>query len=458
MLNWLNKQWSVRVLAFSFIVLAVGAVESFHRNQVSFLKNESAAEAKKHLSVIRSRLEAAIVSDIYVLNSLSTLITVNPDAGPKEWEKIAANIIREGTHVKIIGLAKDDVINFVYPFRGNEKAIGVAYRDVPDQWESVRIAHEIEQIFISGPVDLVQGGKGLIARNPIFTDPPFNKDYWGVCSAIIDFQSLFKDVGVENFELKYRLGIRGLNSTGKEGAIFYGDSSVFEDAFATEQVNFPYGSWYIAASLDGDALADLPWYRVYFVRLVGYVLLFVLSLAFMTIYQLYTMARSRSLHDELTKLPNRRYFIYSLKQQFDSARKHGTETFAVMNLDLDKFKAINDTYGHAAGDKVLVACAERLKSVLRSSDIVARIGGDEFLILLPRVKDDVDARAISQKLQRVICGTPVIYEQDLIYLKVSIGWVTYDSCYEDVDALIRAADERMYEEKRQALHAPNFVK
>lgn len=80
------------------------------------------------------------------------------------------------------------------------------------------------------------------------------------------------------------------------------------------------------------------------------------------------------MHDELTMLPNRRYFMYSLKMAFRDAKSSGSERFAVMNIDLDGFKSINDTYGHAAGDKVLVEVSKRIRAVLRSSDIVARMG------------------------------------------------------------------------------------
>ncbi|WP_394249939.1 diguanylate cyclase [Vibrio profundi] len=446
--NSVSKQWPIKILLLVFILFAIGAIEVLHRNQQAFLENNSVAEAKKHLSVIRSRLEAAIVADIYVINSLSTLVTVNPNSTFAQWEKVASSVIREGTHVKVIGLAKNDKINFIYPLRGNERAVGLDYRTVPEQWATVKLAKKIEQIFIAGPVNLIQGGRGLIARLPIFMDPPFNRNYWGVCSAVIDLDSLFNDVGIENFEHKYQLAIRGLDSSGESGPIFYGSKKIFDEAFATENVNFPYGGWTLAAALEEELLADIAWYRINIVYLIGYPVLLLLVAAFVMVFRLYTIANSRSLHDELTKLPNRRYFMYSLNQLFDHAKRYGTERFAVLNIDLDKFKAINDTYGHAAGDKVLIACAERIKNVLRSSDIVARIGGDEFLILLPRIIDDNNVSVINLELQKAICSTPVIYEQHLIYLEVSVGWATYDASLKDVDSLLKLADEKMYAEKR----------
>ncbi|WP_286301728.1 diguanylate cyclase [Vibrio apostichopi] len=446
-----SKQWPAKLLSLLLFLVVVTAIEVFHAKQLTFLKNESYSEAKKQLSIIRSRIEAAIVSDMYILNNFSTLVTINPDSDMKSWDKIAQNIIRDGYHIRLIGLAEDDILNFVYPMEGNEQILGIDYRDHPTQWESVEIARNIGNTFIAGPFDLFQGGQALITRTPIFRDPPFNQDYWGVSSAVIDLDELYEDVGIGKIENKYELAIRGANSSGKEGPIFHGEQHVFTNAFATEQVNFPYGGWFLALSGNEHVLMDVPWYRIQIVRLVGYTIMLVLAIAFMTIYRLYRIADSRSMHDELTMLPNRRYFMYSLKQAFKVTQKQRARTFAVVNIDLDGFKAINDTFGHAAGDQVLIECAKRIKSELRVSDLVARIGGDEFLVLLPRIIDEQHASSIVAKLRRAICTTPVVYEAHSIYLRISVGWIIHNNNYDDVDALLKAADEKMYEQKRQVI-------
>ncbi|MCG9555462.1 sensor domain-containing diguanylate cyclase [Vibrio sp. Isolate31] len=446
-----SKQWPAKLLALLFFLVFTSAIEFFHSKELSYIKDESYAGAKKQLSTVRSRIEAAIVSDMYILNNLSTLVTLNPNGEQKGWGQIAQNIIRDGFHIQLIGLAEDDVLNFVYPMEGNEQIIGIDYRDYPDQWEPIQIARELGNTFISGPFDLFQGGSALITRTPIFRDSPFNQDYWGVCSAVIDLAALFEGVGIGKIENKYQLAIRGANSSGKDGAVFYGSQDVFDNAFATEQVSFPYGGWYLALSGNEHVLTDEPWYRIQALRLVGYSIMLVLAVAFFTIYRLYRIADSRSMHDELTMLPNRRYFMCSLKQAFKAIQKHRARTFAVVNIDLDGFKAINDTYGHAAGDQVLIECANRIRSELRVSDIVARIGGDEFLVLLPRIIDAQHVSSIVTKLRKSICSTPVVYESHSIYLRISVGWVINNNNYNDVDALLKAADEKMYEKKRQVI-------
>ncbi|RTZ18133.1 sensor domain-containing diguanylate cyclase [Vibrio aquaticus] len=445
-----GKHLYINALFLITIVFSVGLVESLDKSQKSFLRDSLLARAKEELSIVRSEIEAAVVSDIYVANGLSALIAANPEYEFSGWSLIASSIMRKSRHIQVLGLAPDDVIRYIYPEEGNEKALGLDYRTVPSQWRTVKKAQEIQDIFIAGPVNLVQGGRGLVARIPIFSDPPYNDQYWGGCSVVISLDSLFLDVGIASFEHKYNVALRGTDSSGADGEVFYGIQSTFDNAFAVESVHFPHGSWVIAASTRSDLLADSEWYRVHAVRLLGYPMLTLLIIAFFITYRLYKNANRRALHDELTRLPNRRYFMYTLNEHFDTAARNlNKHKFAILNIDLDKFKRINDTYGHAAGDKVLIATAERLKSVLRASDVIARTGGDEFLVLLPRVERVEDIDIINIELQKAICHTPIIYEQHLINIHVSVGYALYKEDLLDVDDMLKLADVRMYQEKRR---------
>src|SRR5690606_22673848 len=186
-----DKQWGIKLLFFLFVVLSVGVVEVLNRNQLQVLEEHLQREAKDQLSAIRSKLEATIVSDIYIVSSLATLVSLHPSSNVQALDEASSKIIRKGRHIKNVVLAKDDVVNYVYPLSGNEQVLGLDYHTVPKQWASILKAKNIAEIFIAGPVNLVQGGRGLIARVPIFSDPPLNTQYWGVCSAVLNFDSLF---------------------------------------------------------------------------------------------------------------------------------------------------------------------------------------------------------------------------------------------------------------------------
>ncbi|MDW3189948.1 GGDEF domain-containing protein, partial [Vibrio sp. Vb0932] len=226
------------------------------------------------------------------------------------------------------------------------------------------------------------------------------------------------------------------------GDMFFGDPNQTGKLYAKEHVHFPYGGWSMAAYAGGQLEQQISWFELNIVRIIGYPILIALSIALIVIYRLYIIADDRALHDELTHLPNRRYFMQSYKQQFEIAKRYKKRySFALINIDLDRFKHINDTFGHDAGDKVLIATAERIKSSLRRSDMVARMGGDEFLVVVHNLGMEEHVQKLLQKLRLALCSTPVIYDEELIYLRVSIGYAIFDPQMTSPEQMMKIADE-----------------
>lgn len=152
-------------------------------------------------------------------------------------------------------------------------------------------------------------------------------------------------------------------------------------------------------------------------------------------------------HDTLTGLPNRLRFLASLEQTLRRAERHG-QCAAVMFLDLDRFKAINDTLGHAGGDMVLKIVAERLRDSVRDEDTVARLAGDEFVVVLEEIGGPADAREPAEKIIQAI-RQPMVLEDQQITTSTSIGISVYPHDGRDSEALIRAADAAMYQAKQE---------
>ena len=152
------------------------------------------------------------------------------------------------------------------------------------------------------------------------------------------------------------------------------------------------------------------------------------------------------MHDQKTGLPNRTLFDDRLAQAISGAERHGW-MLAVMFLDLDRFKAINDTHGHAAGDAVLTIVAERLLSHARDEDSVCRNGGDEFLYLLidPAGRENV-ARIAG--LVRATLAEPIAIDDLQLVITPSIGISLYPDHGTSADQLIAQADAAMYQSKR----------
>jgi diguanylate cyclase (GGDEF)-like protein len=158
--------------------------------------------------------------------------------------------------------------------------------------------------------------------------------------------------------------------------------------------------------------------------------------------------RHNALHDPLTGLPNRTLFMDRLGQALTQSRRQPEYLFAVLFLDLDRFKIINDSLGHLTGDQLLITLARRLESSMRGLDTVSRLGGDEFVILLDNLKEPSDALRIAERLQRE-CSQPFHLDGHEIFTGVSIGIAFSSAGYTHPAEILRDADTAMYRAKAE---------
>jgi diguanylate cyclase (GGDEF)-like protein len=155
--------------------------------------------------------------------------------------------------------------------------------------------------------------------------------------------------------------------------------------------------------------------------------------------------RHMALHDALTGLATRLLLDDRLTAAVEDARRHKTG-LALLMIDIDKFKEVNDTFGHHGGDEVLRATADRLMQAVRKTDTVARMGGDEFVVLLPHMKDPMMAEVIAAKIVKSL-ATPVLYTGREIPISVSVGVCTSAMRGLDAEALLNSADDALYQAK-----------
>ena len=156
--------------------------------------------------------------------------------------------------------------------------------------------------------------------------------------------------------------------------------------------------------------------------------------------------RQQALTDSLTGLPNRTLFMAKLDDAVRQARRSKTPIFAVIVLDLDRFKLINDSIGHLAGDYLLENVAAKLRLCVRDVDVVARMGGDEFMILLHGVTAPIDVLPVVERIQTEL-GIPVHLAQQEIASSASMGVAIWEEVYQGPEELLRAADTAMYQAK-----------
>ncbi|HYC41961.1 MAG TPA: diguanylate cyclase [Noviherbaspirillum sp.] len=151
-------------------------------------------------------------------------------------------------------------------------------------------------------------------------------------------------------------------------------------------------------------------------------------------------------YDELTGLPNRRLFQDRMRSALARTRRH-VERIALLYVDIDDFKQINDSLGHAAGDQLLAEVAHRLQQCVREEDTVARVGGDEFVVLLEEIQEPEDAQLVADKITATI-SQPVHQDGQLLCVQPSIGIALYPDDGASADELLKHADMKMYESKK----------
>jgi len=155
--------------------------------------------------------------------------------------------------------------------------------------------------------------------------------------------------------------------------------------------------------------------------------------------------RRKAMHDQLTGLPNRASFLEALDRGLRKARRRPSH-FSVLFVDLDRFKEVNDTMGHTAGDQLLLAVSERLTKAVRQSDLVARLAGDEFVVLIEEHKGPEEVMIVAQKILALL-ERPVMLEWREVAISASVGIASFPEDGEDAETLMKHADLAMYQAK-----------
>jgi diguanylate cyclase (GGDEF)-like protein/PAS domain S-box-containing protein len=211
-------------------------------------QNDQAMAVSLKLSALRAHIEKEITQNLLLVYGTANFISVNPKLSQAQFQQYAKGVMAGQNLLKNLGAAPDFVIKYIYPLEGNRQMLGVDYRQLEDQWELVRQVQETGDMVVAGPLQLVQGGWGLIGRAPVVLRTAGSPGFWGVVSAVIDVDRLFANVGIDR-PGDLDIAIRGTDGTGGRGDVFLGDLTLFDPSKKAVRmaVTFPSGSWQMAA-------------------------------------------------------------------------------------------------------------------------------------------------------------------------------------------------------------------
>jgi len=386
------------------------------------------ADVHENVQSIVAKLEQCILSNSQLVHGLIFSLKAEPNMSPEKFNQIASQLFNQESLIRVVAVAPDLVNNRVYPLKGFEHVMGMDYRTMPKHLSAALEAKKTKQVVIAGPHDLPKKGTGLIMRYPIFLPENGKDQFWGIASAVLDVGKLFELAGLNSPDLQIDVAIRGKDGKGAFGEQFFGNAEVLDSNPEFMTVDLPNGSWQIAAMPKGGWV--IPASRIWTDRLVILGFGILLTIPLLLVGQLASRRRLHltelqqaksqiehfAMHDALTGLPNRRYFETAMEKL---TPQQVAQTCLIL-VDLDRFKEVNDTLGHAAGDALLVHLTRILKSSIGKNDFAARMGGDEFVIVSRGGSDIADIEEMAGRIISLM-EIPFVYNDQKCHAGVSIG-------------------------------------
>lgn len=411
----------------------------------SYVQNEIQLETVKmeHLALSKSnKVRGVLEKLLFKTQTLSTLV-IQGNGTVKDFERTAATIIDDPCIANLI-LAPAGIVSIVYPLAGNEAVLGMNYFSEQAGNQEAIQARNSGQLVLGGPFELMQGGQALVGRLPVFLPDASGKDYfWGMVSVTLKYPQALDGAELDLLkEQGFAFEIWRISPDTAEKQIIAKSDYEYDERtnYVEERLPILNAEWHFKISPIRN------WYQIpetWLFLLVGTLLS--LLLAFLVNYslnlqQMKLHLEDLTIRDALTGVLNRRGVFQLLESMIsDSDRK-----FLLCYIDLNKFKEVNDLYGHSAGDQALIYIAQAFRRRCGHGDTLGRIGGDEFILVCNNAPDDTRLNNIIQLVREDL-------NQNLLEKKFnisfSVGYVLFPDDGRTPDELLSRADARMYQQK-----------
>lgn len=233
--------------AIALVVILISAAFAEHQNKV--VSDQAVrADVLTKVNLIRAKLEGNINGNLQLVRGLVAAVVTEPYMGQQRFASLASNLFGADSQLNNIAGAPDLVVSLMYPMEGNEQAMGLDYRKNERQRAAALRARDERKLVLAGPVELKQGGQGFIGRFPVFVPSAGNTErFWGIISAVVDVQRLYKASGMLDDDLGIDIALIGRDALGHRGGQFYGNEEISKSDPVTADVLLPSGSWQLAA-------------------------------------------------------------------------------------------------------------------------------------------------------------------------------------------------------------------
>lgn len=386
----------------------------------------------------QDKVNDLINDNVQLLQGYLAYIKSNPEVSEDETYSYLEHLTENNKrYIRNIGIVKDTTIIYNYPREGNEKAIGIDLATIEGQREVVLRTKSLLQPVFQGPLTLVQGGEAFIVRLPVVDS---NNEYWGQVSVVLRADVILDDI--EKFAGEQHLKVSIATGVDEELWV-YGDESLLDEEPLQFAILSNMMQWtvYVVPDEGWNSYSILRSLSVLLALVVFVVTCGLVYYAQQANYQI----RHNSYHDRLTGLYNR-HFFEEYHVMILSGAERNSEMFGLVLVDLNDFKQINDTYGHKAGDLVLVESARLLEKVSRVNEAVFRLGGDEFLLIVPKLVYEDELSVIKDRIEMAFIREFRIKGYN-IEMMPSVGTSVYPRDGKTFDEILHRADTTMYEEK-----------
>ena len=413
------------------------------KRQQSALTNQNKLVATQEISTVASNIQTLLNVSMQYADFFNMLIENDPDLDQQEIDTFAHAILERNDLIDNVSLAPKGIVEYIHPLEGNEAAIGHNLLADPLRREHILKTIETEGSVAQGPVLAIQGGWKIFNRRAVFIGKGANREFWGLSTITLDFGKILHAFDLAPEKDGFLYGIRVKKADGHND-FYWGHSDLFDSdrEAIIETIGLPGEQWELAIyPKDGWNAGYSDFQKT---NILFYVLTALIFLLVLTTSKHYQEILDASRRDHLTGSLNKKSFEHCARVHLKQVGKqHG-----FLMLDMNRFKQINDTLGHPAGDAVLKVAAARIASQLRRADRLARIGGDEFIVMITDLKEKAKLEQIAERIRNEL-AQPIEWEDQTIQAGCSIGLALSGEDGETYESLYKIADERMYEDKKR---------